>query len=228
MQNKVKQAEAVKRWAKENPEKIRASKKRFYERNRERLNAEGRAYRAANRERLDAEKRLWEKRNPELVSMQRARKRLKDMNAGINRALQHHYQVTLVAYKEILAAQGGVCAICRKFEITKRTGRLVVDHDHATGKLRALLCHRCNCGLGYFKDNLALMHRAVAYLGGFNVQREGEDWAARVREVLAGLPASSGAEGCAESMVKTEPGRRVDAENSERDRAAQETGAMAA
>lgn len=44
-------------------------------------------------------------------------------------------------YEELLAAQGGHCALCPS---TPKTRRLNVDHDHATGAVRGLLCHRCN------------------------------------------------------------------------------------
>lgn len=49
--------------------------------------------------------------------------------------------VTDDAYARLLAAQGGGCAICGA---TPKTRRLHVDHDHRTGAVRGLLCHRCN------------------------------------------------------------------------------------
>ena len=152
------------KWAKANPEKRRAIARRFYEKHGARIQAYRRAYRAKNRAHLIATKKAWDAANPEMVSMQRARKRVKAMNTKLNGALRYHYQITLERYNAVLAEQGGVCAICRKFEVTKRTNRLVVDHDHATGKIRGLLCHRCNCGLGYLKDDPVLIERAGEYL----------------------------------------------------------------
>jgi len=52
--------------------------------------------------------------------------------------------VTDEAYEALLDAQGGGCAICGA---KPKTRRLHVDHDHATGKVRGLLCHRCNRAL---------------------------------------------------------------------------------
>lgn len=49
--------------------------------------------------------------------------------------------VTLEQYARLLAAQGGHCALCPN---GPKTRRLHVDHEHATGKVRGLLCHRCN------------------------------------------------------------------------------------
>ncbi len=62
-------------------------------------------------------------------------------------------------YDAMLAAQANLCAICR-------TGscKLVVDHDHATGKVRGLLCGRCNAALGFFRDDSESCQRAAGYL----------------------------------------------------------------
>jgi hypothetical protein len=67
------------------------------------------------------------------------------------------------AYASMLEAQGGVCAICGKPETSKR-GSLSIDHDHATGRVRGLLCHACNIGLGNFRDTEAILRGAIEYL----------------------------------------------------------------
>lgn len=41
---------------------------------------------------------------------------------------------------------------------------LSIDHNHQTGKVRGLLCHHCNVGLGHFKDNIELLNSALDYL----------------------------------------------------------------
>jgi hypothetical protein len=66
-------------------------------------------------------------------------------------------------------AQNGVCAICRKPEtythhMTKKIANMAVDHCHVTGKIRGLLCHKCNHGLGKFGDDVSLLRKALAYL----------------------------------------------------------------
>lgn len=50
------------------------------------------------------------------------------------------------------------CMICGKAE------KLVVDHDHETGKVRGLLCNHCNRGLGHFRDNTQFLEDAIKYL----------------------------------------------------------------
>ena len=59
-----------------------------------------------------------------------------------------------------LAAQGGVCACCGDTP----AGLGHVDHDHATGAIRGVLCARCNIGIGYFLDRPERLRAAAAYL----------------------------------------------------------------
>jgi len=91
--------------------------------------------------------------------------------SAANRAsvLKATYGLTSAAYQELLVQQGGVCAICRGPEtvVDYRTGRvrhLHVDHDHETNRIRGLLCHACNLGVGNFRDDVTRLRRAVDYL----------------------------------------------------------------
>jgi hypothetical protein len=70
------------------------------------------------------------------------------------------YGLSHDAYDQLLASQGGCCALCERLA----QGFLVVDHDHATGAVRGLLCQGCNVGLGAFGDSLAGLSRAIRYL----------------------------------------------------------------
>lgn len=84
-----------------------------------------------------------------------------------NNHLLRNYGITFAQYQEILAAQGGVCKIClglnpRKSQLAIRP--LFVDHCHKTNKVRGLLCSLCNGALGKFKDNVAVLQRAIEYL----------------------------------------------------------------
>jgi hypothetical protein len=78
------------------------------------------------------------------------------------RALLRH-GLTPEIYEEMLARQGGVCAICR-CSARGSDRRLHVDHDHATGRVRGLLCGPCNHAVGLFKDDPARLSRAATYL----------------------------------------------------------------
>lgn len=77
------------------------------------------------------------------------------------------YGLTLAMYEEMLDRQEGGCAICRKPPSIRYNGkikRLAVDHDHATGKVRELLCDQCNGGLGLFADDIEIISAAIRYL----------------------------------------------------------------
>lgn len=65
---------------------------------------------------------------------------------------------------EVLALQGGVCAICGDSSGGGQYGAWNADHDHETGLLRGMLCDRHNRGLGYFNNNPELLLEAVYYL----------------------------------------------------------------
>jgi len=78
-----------------------------------------------------------------------------------NAHLKARYGITLEEKLELLNRQGGKCLICKK-DIIKN--KACVDHNHETGRVRGLLCDRCNHGLGNFKDNIELLQLAIEYL----------------------------------------------------------------
>lgn len=103
-----------------------------------------------NRVRHLALARAWCARNPDKV---RAKNR--------KRHLRVNYGLTVGEYDTMLAAQGGVCAICLR---PPNGRRLAVDHCHATGAVRGLLHGTCNAGLGQFNDDPAKMRQAADYV----------------------------------------------------------------
>ena len=101
---------------------------------------------------------VWIKNNPDKCRIVYRRRHLKQ-----------RYNISLGQYEEMLAAQGGKCAICGGVNTGKRsTFNLAVDHDHKTGEVRALLCNHCNRGLGFLKDDTTILERALEYLKEFN------------------------------------------------------------
>jgi hypothetical protein len=79
--------------------------------------------------------------------------------------LRHRYGIGQREVEELLAEQGGVCAICGADNPEH------VDHDHKTGHIRGLLCFNCNGGLGQFRDNVDYLTSAITYLKGSTWQR---------------------------------------------------------
>ena len=71
------------------------------------------------------------------------------------------YGLTVEQYDEMDKKQNHVCAICH---IRPQNRRLAIDHNHATNEVRALLCDRCNRGLGYFQEVPERLRLAAEYL----------------------------------------------------------------
>lgn len=78
-----------------------------------------------------------------------------------NRQLKTLYGITLADFEQMLAEQNGLCKICNQPEEGKS---LCVDHCHTTGVVRGLLCGHCNRGLGYFRDDIGRLEKAIEYL----------------------------------------------------------------
>jgi hypothetical protein len=85
--------------------------------------------------------------DPEYREMRLARNRRRDVLSPAD-------------YQIMMARQGGVCAIC----LRQPAKRLCVDHCHATGKIRGLLCRACNGALGFLRDDENVAMAAATYL----------------------------------------------------------------
>lgn len=130
--------ERSRKWVAANPEKARESRKRHYYKDVESARAKARAWYHANRERGKANARAS--------------------------LIRRTYGLTREQYAALMLQN---CQICGAKESRQRSGRkfaLCVDHCHATGKLRGLLCHHCNSGVGSFRNDAALLRAAIAYL----------------------------------------------------------------
>jgi len=124
---------------------------------------------------------MLRRKHPERIAANRKRYRSKPENRATERAsakryVQSHprkmwdtryrycYGVSFDEYEAMLVAQEGRCAVCRSEHAGGRWKRLHVDHDHATGKVRGLLCHNCNLAIGLLRDDPDRLLRAVEYL----------------------------------------------------------------
>ena len=103
------------------------------------------------RNKLRQKSKEYHKRKPEIKFKERMKK----------------YNITPKDYENILRKQDGKCAICGSSESQKDgTKRFFVDHNHNTGKVRGLLCSKCNFGIGQFNDDVELLKNAIKYLKG--------------------------------------------------------------
>ena len=124
----------------------RRAQARYRERHKEALRESSLAYRAANKAECSRRSREWQLANPD-----------KHKNA----VLMRKYGISIEQYRALSTAQDDRCAIC------SRKARLVVDHCHASGEVRGLLCDPCNAGLGLFKDRPDHLAAAIEYIAGY-------------------------------------------------------------
>jgi hypothetical protein len=131
-------------------EKI-AHKKQYYIENKKRIKAQSKKWHEENAERKSELNKQWYFNNFEYTR------------------IRHNkiFNFTLKDYNNMLTQQVSGCTICGK--TIKENGKaLAIDHDHKTGKVRALLCSRCNLMLGIVNDNLDILKKAVEYLEKYN------------------------------------------------------------
>ena len=100
-------------------------------------------WRTGNRKRQNELVQKWRKNNKDKVK---------------NGDLKRKYGITLDDLKRMEIEQDFVCAICKKRK------PLCIDHNHNTGKVRGLLCHDCNRGIGLFADNIEIFETVILYL----------------------------------------------------------------
>lgn len=105
------------------------------------------AYYQKNKEKENARSRAYYRKN-----------RADQIAKAIARNVVRQYGITLVDRDAMADRQDGKCAICQN--VTK----LYIDHDHDSGKVRALLCDSCNKGVGMFRDDPEIMSRAAQYV----------------------------------------------------------------
>jgi hypothetical protein len=126
---------------------------------------------AASRERARSSRAERRRTDPEFRAYEKERYKNSAENLAVNsrrHLLKKKYGLSLEKFDEMTLEQGNACAICLK---DQGGTRMHVDHDHATGLVRALLCTRCNVGLGIFEDETDRILRAASYLEAY---RQGE------------------------------------------------------
>jgi hypothetical protein len=156
-----------KSWKQQNREKVLLEKKRYRERHRETL-----AQKARDRTRqhsqflTEEQKQARKKHKREWYRSYYRENKTRLSKANRPHLLRRKYGLTEDEYHVILKKQGGVCAICgaESTIYIDRETRLAVDHCHKTGKVRGLLCSRCNLAISFFNDSPTVLARARRYL----------------------------------------------------------------
>jgi Recombination endonuclease VII len=149
----------MQKWRRKNPEKVAVYDKQYQKDNMPKKLAGNRSWYHRNKERLQKARRA------RIASLsEEARRALRARNTALSKKYKlKKFGLTEGSFAALLKEQGGVCAICKG---SNKRGRLAVDHCHKTGRVRGLLCHRCNRAIGAFEDDPALLRAAITYLSG--------------------------------------------------------------
>jgi hypothetical protein len=156
-ESKKRKRDRQKAWYAANPDRVKTARVALRERMTPDQKAARKEYQRAwyfaHKEGVKAQKAEWRAANPEKV---------------LGYARRRKYGVTSDQYQALYAAQRGTCKICKgsRPQTSPRGGQkpLAVDHCHATGRIRGLLCNKCNAGLGMLDDSIDLLRAALAYL----------------------------------------------------------------
>jgi hypothetical protein len=147
--------EAARAWRKANPERAREIGRAWADANRDKLKEWCRIWRVSNSGKVKADNRAWRLANQEKIKASRAAHRVRAKMQKRKR----QYGIDRDQYLMMEKVQNGLCKICGV-----RPKELYVDHDHVTKKVRGLLCHPCNIGIGMLKDDPRRIKNALNYL----------------------------------------------------------------
>jgi len=149
--------EARCKWREENPEKVKKHKRQYYLKYRDKLMSKQKKYYEDNKEIVLKKDKIRKLR----VRSQIGDKAYQEYRRNIE--LKYLFGITLEDYNNLKKKQNYKCAICDT-EKSSEGRDFHVDHCHTTGKVRGLLCSRCNTALGSFKDSIDTLKRAIKYL----------------------------------------------------------------
>jgi hypothetical protein len=145
------------------------SNKKSYDVNRQNRINNATSWKKQNREHYNAWLREDRKKNPQKYrDYEKKRREIQGAHRNVVE-ISRRRGITTDQFYEMQQKQNNLCGICnspetRKSKTEGKITNLCVDHNHKTGKVRMLLCHDCNTGIGKFKDDIKLLESAIEYL----------------------------------------------------------------
>ena len=136
-----------------NTEYMREWRAQNKEKNAEYQKEYNKEYRKKNVEKLNANNKKWREENKEQDALVMLKARLK-----------RKYNLSIDEYKTLIESKNNSCKVCGTHAKNNLKGKLYIDHCHTTGKVRVLLCMKCNSALGLLNDDKALIQNLLDYL----------------------------------------------------------------
>jgi hypothetical protein len=147
-------------------QRLKFQRRAWKKANRAKVNAQARAKRARMTDEQREAQKLYQREY-----MAKNKHKYNTPERTKDSRLKHSYGISAADYDQMFENQRGLCGICLKPETRKTKGGhispLSVDHNHATGNVRALLCHNCNSALGQLKEDPQTMLNMFTYINTF-------------------------------------------------------------
>ena len=137
-----KNKDKIKEYYEKNKDKI----KEYYEKNKDKIKEVNKEYREKNKDKIKEVNKEYREKNKDKIRADR---------------IMRKYNLTMEDYQEIINSQNNQCPICHT---DLRHVKLHVDHDHETGKVRGILCYKCNTQLGVYEKLNGFASRINSYL----------------------------------------------------------------
>jgi hypothetical protein len=167
VEHRDKRIEVMRQYHLDNKESEKIWRDQYYVDNRTKLLVGQKEYASKNKEKIQTSRKQHYmeniEKNREYAKEYYYRNRDKMLKLNIDYQFKKRYGISLVDYNEMVEHQEGKCLICGTHK-SSLDRSLTVDHDHATGKVRGLLCYNCNLVLGNAKDNVNTLQKAIEYL----------------------------------------------------------------
>lgn len=162
-----------KKYYQEHKEESSARFKKYYEKNSDVLKEKSKNYHHQNREENIQKMRERRRKDPEKQKQIYRKEYEKDKSRIVYYNRKRRLGVTKEQYLQMLKDQNQRCAIC-EITVEENGKQLCVDHDHSNGRIRMLLCNRCNLVLGNAQDNIHTLEAAIEYLKKFSDERQND------------------------------------------------------
>lgn len=145
----------IKEYHLKNKDKIDETKRKYYESNKQLCIDRSVAYNKSSK------RQEWKEKNKDKIRNYNQERWLKVRDSKPH--LKYDYGMTLEDYNKMYDSQNGCCFTCGTHQ-SLLAQSLNVDHDHKTGKVRGLLCIKCNSALGLVDDNIETLYNLINYL----------------------------------------------------------------
>jgi len=145
-------------------EKKKQYRKKYYADNADKLKKYAKVYRTENAEKRRQDQKLYHAKNRAKANLASAEWKKKNPQKNREIQLKHKYGITPDQIMAAMNKQNHRCAVCGGINNDSGKRVLGVDHCHATGKVRGMLCGNCNRMIGMAKDSPSILMAAARYL----------------------------------------------------------------